>query len=246
VASEAPAPVFKRVLLKLSGEALMGELDYGTDPERVRAVAAQVAAVRDRGVEIAIVVGAGNIYRGLKGAAAGMDRATADYMGMLATVLNALTLQDALEQQGVHTRTQSAITISEVAEPYIRRRAMRHLEKQRVVIFAAGTGNPFFTTDTAAALRAVEIHAEAILMAKNGVEGVLSADPRIDPSAVLIREISHMEALTRGLRVMDYTALTLCAENAMPLYVFNMNDERNIERIVSGEQVGTVVVTRDE
>ncbi len=241
-----PEPVFRRVLLKLSGEALMGDLEYGTDPERVRAVAAQIAAVRARGVEVAIVVGAGNIYRGLKGAAAGMDRATADYMGMLATVLNALTLQDALESIGVHTRTQSAITISEVAEPYIRRRAMRHLEKGRVVIFAAGTGNPFFTTDTAAALRAVEIHAEAILMAKNGVEGVLSADPREDAGAELIREISHMDALRRGLRVMDYTALTLCAENSMPLYVFNMNDESNIERIVSGEQVGTVVVTRDE
>jgi uridylate kinase len=244
--SEAPEPAFKRVLLKLSGEALMGDLEYGTDPARVRAVAAQVAAVRARGVQMAIVVGAGNIYRGLRGAAAGMDRATADYMGMLATVLNALTLQDALEQQSVHTRVQSAITISEVAEPYIRRRAMRHLEKDRVVIFAAGTGNPFFTTDTAAALRAVEIHAEAILMAKNGVEGVLSADPRVDAGAELIPEISHMDALRRGLRVMDYTALTLCAENAMPLHVFNMNDERNIERIVSGEQVGTVVVTRDE
>jgi len=241
-----PEPVFRRVLLKLSGEALMGDLEYGTDPERVRAVAAQIAAVQARGVEIAIVVGAGNIYRGLKGAAAGMDRATADYMGMLATVLNALTLQDALESVGVHTRTQSAITISEVAEPYIRRRAMRHLEKGRVVIFAAGTGNPFFTTDTAAALRAVEIHAEAILMAKNGVEGVLTGDPRVDDDAELIREISHMEAVRRGLRVMDYTALTLCAENHMPLYVFNMNDESNIERIVSGEQVGTVVVTRDE
>jgi uridylate kinase len=246
MASAAPEPAFKRVLLKLSGEALMGDLEYGTDPERVRAVAAQVAAVRARGVQIAIVVGAGNIYRGLRGAAAGMDRATADYMGMLATVLNALTLQDALEQQSVHTRVQSAITISEVAEPYIRRRAMRHLEKGRVVIFAAGTGNPFFTTDTAAALRAVEIHAEAILMAKNGVEGVLSADPRVDAAAELIPEISHMDALRRGLRVMDYTALTLCAENEMPLHVFNMNDERNIERIVSGEQVGTVVVTRDE
>jgi len=239
-------PAFRRVLLKLSGEALMGDLEYGTDPERVRAVAAQIAAVQARGVEIAIVVGAGNIYRGLRGAAAGMDRATADYMGMLATVLNALTLQDALESVGVHTRVQSAITISEVAEPYIRRRAMRHLEKKRVVIFAAGTGNPFFTTDTAAALRAVEIHAEAILMAKNGVEGVLSGDPREDPDAQLIPEISHMDAVTRGLRVMDYTALTLCAENKMPLYVFNMNDESNIERIVSGEQVGTVVVTRDE
>jgi uridylate kinase len=239
-------PVFQRVLLKLSGEALMGDLDYGTDPDRVRAVASQIAAVHARGVEIAIVVGAGNIYRGLKGAAAGMDRATADYMGMMATVLNALTMQDALEKQGVNTRVQSAITISEVAEPYIRRRAMRHLEKGRVVIFAAGTGNPFFTTDTAAALRAVEIHAEAILMAKNDVEGVLTGDPREDAGATLIDEISHMDALRRGLRVMDYTALTLCAENAMPLYVFNMNDERNIERIVSGEQVGTVVVTRDE
>jgi len=240
------APAFARVLLKLSGEALMGDLSYGTDGERVRAVAAQIASVRERGVEIAVVVGAGNIYRGLKGAAAGMDRATGDYMGMLATVLNALTLQDALERRGVHTRVQSAITISEVAEPYIRRRAMRHLEKGRVVIFAAGTGNPFFTTDTAAALRAVEIHAEAILMAKNGVEGVLSADPREDAAARLIPEISHMEAVRRGLRVMDYTALTLCAENEMPLYVFNMDDERNIERIVSGEQVGTVVITRDE
>ncbi|MGH2918673.1 MAG: UMP kinase [Solirubrobacteraceae bacterium] len=240
------APAFRRVLLKLSGEALMGDLDYGTDPERVKAVAEQVEAVHARGVEVAIVVGAGNIYRGLKGAAAGMDRATADYMGMLATVLNALTLQDALESLEVNTRVQSAITISEVAEPYIRRRAMRHLEKGRVVIFAAGTGNPFFTTDTAAALRAVEIHAEAILMAKNGVDGVLSADPREDSGAELIPEISHMEAVRRGLRVMDYTALTLCAENHMPLHVFNMDDERNIERIVSGEQVGTVVITRDE
>jgi uridylate kinase len=239
-------PAFRRVLLKLSGEALMGPLDYGTDSDRVRDVAAQVAAIRARGVEVAIVVGAGNIYRGLKGAASGMDRATADYMGMLATVLNALALQDALEKQGADTRVQSAITISEVAEPYIRRRAMRHLEKGRVVIFAAGTGNPFFTTDTAAALRAVEVHAEAILMAKNGVDGVLSADPREDSSAELIPEISHMEALRRGLRVMDYTALTLCAENKMPLYVFNMDDERNIERIVSGERVGTVVITRDE
>jgi len=241
-----PDPVFKRVLLKLSGEALMGELDYGTDPDRVRAVAQQIAAVHARGIEIAIVVGAGNIYRGLKGAAAGMDRATADYMGMMATVLNALTMQDALEKAGANTRVQSAITISEVAEPYIRRRAMRHLEKGRIVIFAAGTGNPFFTTDTAAALRAVEIHAEAILMAKNGVEGVLTGDPREDADATLIKEISHMDALRRGLRVMDYTALTLCAENGMPLHVFNMNDERNIDRIVSGEPVGTVVVTRDE
>jgi uridylate kinase len=199
--------------------------------------------VHDRGVEVAIVVGAGNIYRGMQGAAAGMDRATADYLGMLATVLNALPLQDALEKQGVHTRVQSAITIAEVAEPYIRRRAMRHLEKKRIVIFAAGTGNPFFTTDTAAALRAIEIHAEAILMAKNGVEGVYSADPRTDPSATLIPEISHMEALRRGLKVMDATALTLCMENKLPLYVFNMDDEENIQRIVCGERVGTLVAT---
>ncbi|UUY06319.1 UMP kinase [Svornostia abyssi] len=221
----------------------MGELDYGTDPVRLRTIAKQVAAIHARGVEVAIVVGAGNIYRGMQGAAAGMDRATADYMGMLATVLNALAFQDALEKEGVHTRVQSAITISEVAEPYIRRRAMRHLEKQRVVIFAAGTGNPFFTTDTAAALRAVEIHAEAILMAKNGVEGVYTADPRKDPDATLIDEITHMDAIQRQLRVMDSTALTLCMENRLPLYVFNMDDERNIERIVSGERVGTLVAT---
>ncbi|HWI73025.1 MAG TPA: UMP kinase [Baekduia sp.] len=234
-------PVFKRIMLKLSGESLMGSRDYGTDPERLRAVASAIKTVHDMGVEIAIVVGAGNIYRGMKGAAAGMDRATADYMGMLATVLNALPLQDALESQGVNTRVQSAIKVEEVAEPYIRRRAMRHLEKGRVVIFAAGTGNPFFTTDTAAALRAVEIHAEAILMAKNGVEGVYTADPREDPDAELIPEITHMEALQRGLRVMDATALTLCMENRLPIHVFNMDDEHNIERIVSGERVGTLV-----
>jgi uridylate kinase len=237
-----PETAFKRILLKLSGESLMGSRDYGTDPERIRAVASAIKSIHDRGIEIAIVVGAGNIYRGMKGAAAGMDRATADYMGMLATVLNALPLQDALEKAGVHTRVQSAITVAEVAEPYIRRRAMRHLEKGRVVIFAAGTGNPFFTTDTAAALRAVEIHAEAILMAKNGVEGVYTADPREDPEAMLIPEITHMEALQRGLRVMDATALTLCMENRLPIHVFNMDDERNIERIVSGERVGTLVM----
>jgi uridylate kinase len=236
-------PAFQRILLKLSGEALMGDLEYGTDPMRLRAIAQQVARVHAQGVEVAIVVGAGNIYRGMQGAAAGMDRATADYMGMLATVLNALAFQDALEKEDVHTRVQSAITISEVAEPYIRRRAMRHLEKQRVVIFAAGTGNPFFTTDTAAALRAVEIHAEAILMAKNGVEGVFTADPRTDPDAQLIDQITHMDAIQRQLRVMDSTALTLCMENRLPLYVFNMDDERNIERIVSGERVGTLVAT---
>jgi uridylate kinase len=236
-------PAFRRILLKLSGEALMGSLDYGTDPAQLTAVAEQIRVVRESGVEVAIVLGAGNIYRGIAGAAAGMDRATADYMGMLAIVLNALQLQDALEKQDVHTRVQSAITISEVAEPYIRRRAMRHLEKGRVVIFAAGTGNPFFTSDTAAALRAVEMRAEIILMAKNGVEGVYSADPAIDPSAEFLPEISHMEALERRLRVMDSTALALCMENGMPINVFNMNDASNISRIISGERVGTLVST---
>ena len=194
-------------------------------------------------MQLAIVLGGGNIYRGLRGAAEGMDRATGDYMGMLATVLNALTLQDACEKQGVHTRVQSAITIQEVAEPYIRRRAMRHLEKGRVVIFAAGTGNPFFTTDTAAALRASEIHAEAILMAKNGVEGVYSADPALDPDAAFIPRITHMEAIQRRLAVMDATALTLCMENRLPIHVFNMDDPDNIARILAGEDVGTLVST---
>ena len=236
-------PVFRRVLLKLSGESLLGSLDFGTDPERLQAVAQQIKVVHDRGVEIAIVLGAGNIYRGMEGAAAGMDRATADYMGMLAIVLNALALQDALEKQGVQTRVQSAIEIQEVAEPYIRRRAMRHLEKGRIVIFAAGTGNPFFSTDTAAALRAIEIHAEALLMAKNGVEGVYTADPRLDPDAQFIENITYMDALQRQLKVMDLTALTLCMENDLPIYVFNMDDERNIDRIVCGERVGTLVST---
>ena len=234
-------PVFRRVLLKLSGEALMGELEYGADPARLAKIAAEVKVVHDRGVEVAIVVGGGNIYRGLSAAAAGMDRAQGDYMGMLATVLNALALQDALESLGVHTRVQSAITISEVAEPYIRRRAMRHLEKKRVVIFAAGTGNPFFTTDTAAALRALEVHAEAILMAKNQVKGVYDSDPRTNPEAQFIPEITHREALQRGLQVMDSTALSLCMDNQLPIHVFNMDDEGNISRIVSGERVGTVV-----
>jgi uridylate kinase len=228
-------------MLKLSGEALMGDREYGTDPERVEAIAAQVAEVHRRGVEIAIVVGGGNIYRGLAAAARGMDRATGDYMGMLATVLNALALQDALEKQGVATRVQSAITISEVAEPYIRRRAIRHLEKGRIVIFAAGTGNPFFTTDTAAALRAAEVHAEVVLMAKNGVEGVYSADPAVHPDAEFIPEITHKEALTRGLRVMDSTAFALCMDNNLPIVVFNMTDGRNLDKIVSGERVGTLV-----
>jgi uridylate kinase len=214
-ASVRAATVYERVLLKLSGEALMGERDYGTDPERVHAIAAEVAAVHGRGVEVAIVVGGGNIYRGLAAAA--------------------------LEKAEVPTRVQSAITISEVAEPYIRRRAIRHLEKGRVVIFAAGTGNPFFTTDTAAALRAAEVHAEVVLMAKNGVEGVYTADPARDASATFIPEITHKEALTRGLEVMDSTAFALCMDNKLPIIVFNMADGRNIDKIVSGEKVGTLV-----
>ncbi|HEY1523845.1 MAG TPA: UMP kinase [Solirubrobacteraceae bacterium] len=236
-------PAYRRVLLKLSGEALMGELEYGTDPERVQTIARDVAEVHRRGVEIAIVVGGGNIYRGLAAAARGMDRATGDYMGMLATVLNALALQDALEREEVPTRVQSAITISEVAEPYIRRRAIRHLEKGRVVIFAAGTGNPFFTTDTAAALRAAEVHAEVVLMAKNGVEGVYTADPAVDDSAEFIPEITHKDALTRGLQVMDSTAFALCMDNRLPIVVFNMADGSNLDKIVSGERVGTLVRT---
>jgi uridylate kinase len=239
--TDSPEPRFGRILLKLSGEALMGSLEFGTDGAEVERIAKQVAAVRDRGVEVAIVVGAGNIYRGLDGAASGMDRATGDYMGMLATVLNALTLQDALEREDQHTRVMSAIEVQEVAEPYIRRRAMRHLEKGRVVIFAAGTGNPFFTSDTAAALRALEMHAEIILMAKNGVEGVYTADPKEDPDAEFIAEITAREALQRGLKVMDSTALSLCMDNKLPINVFNMNDEENIDRIVSGERVGTLV-----
>jgi uridylate kinase len=234
---------FRRILLKLSGEALMGDRPYGADADRIAAIAEQIKTVADRGVETAVVVGGGNIYRGLAGAAAGMDRATGDYMGMLATVLNALALQDALEKIGAVTRVQSAITISEIAEPYIRRRAMRHLEKGRIVIFGAGTGNPFFTTDTAAALRALEIHAEAILMAKNGVEGVYTADPRVDPTARFIAEVSHQQALEQRLQVMDSTALALCIDNGLPIHVFNMDDERNIDRIVCGERVGTVVST---
>ncbi len=234
---------FRRVLVKLSGEALMGELAYGADPDRLAAIAGQVKRVADRGVETSVVVGGGNIYRGLSAAAAGMDRATGDYMGMLATVLNALALQDALEKLDARTRVLSAIEISEVAEPYIRRRAMRHLERGRIVIFAAGTGNPFFTTDTAAALRALEIHAEVILMAKNGVEGVYTADPRTDPDARFIPEITHRQAIDQQLQVMDANALVLLEEPRVPIYVFNMDDERNIDRIVCGERVGTVIST---
>ena len=234
---------FRRVVLKLSGEALLGERTYGIDPVRIGAIARQVRAALGLGVQVAIVVGAGNIFRGVAGAARGMDRATADYMGMIATMLNALAIQDALEKLAVATRVQSAITMQEVAEPYIRRRAIRHLEKGRVVIFAGGTGNPFFTTDTTAALRALEIGAEAILMAKNGVEGVMDRDPRSDPTARLLPSITHMEAIERGLKVMDTTALTLCLDNGLPIHVFNMGDEENALRILKGEHVGTIVAT---
>jgi uridylate kinase len=236
------APAFHRVLLKLSGEAMMGEKQYGLDPERIGAIAAEIVEVHRSGVEIAIVVGAGNIYRGIEAAAEGMDRATADYAGMLATLLNALALQDALERRGAPTRILSALAAAEVAEPYIRRRAIRHLEKQRVVIFAAGTGNPYFTTDTAAALRALEIGAEAILMAKHAVEGVLDGDPRVDPDAALVPELTHLQVIERGLRVMDTTALSLCMDNRLPIYVFALEDG-NIRKVVHGERVGTIVST---
>ena len=235
-------PVFRRALLKLSGEALMGDRDYGLDPERIEALADEVVTVHESGLELAVVVGAGNIYRGMAAAAEGMDRATADYAGMLATVLNSLVVQDALERRGAQTRVMSALAVSEVAEPYIRRRAIRHLEKRRIVIFAAGTGNPFFTTDTAAALRALEIGADAILMGKNAVEGVFDGDPRVDPDAEFLPTLTHLEAIERGLRVMDTTALSLCMDNGLPIHVFELADG-NIERIARGERVGTIIAT---
>jgi uridylate kinase len=235
----------RRILLKLSGEALMGDREYGVDPATVSAIADEVRAVHEAGTELAIVVGGGNFYRGMKAAAEGMDRATADYAGMLATLLNALALQDALERLGVATRVQSAIEVSEIAEPYIRRRAMRHLEKGRVVIFAAGTGNPFFTTDTAAALRALEIGADSILMGKNGVEGVYDGDPRLDPGASFLPELTHLEAIERGLKVMDTTALSLCMDNELPILVFELAGS-NIRRVASGERVGTIIRTAKE
>ena len=245
VATPDAAPAFGRILLKLSGEALMGSKQYGIDLATVESIADELVDVQSRGVEMAIVVGAGNIYRGMAAAAEGMDRATADYAGMLATVLNALTLQDVLEQKGAHTRVMSALEVSEVAEPYIRRRAIRHLEKGRLVIFAAGTGNPFFTTDTAAALRALEIGAEAILMAKHEVQGVYEEDPRRDPAAEFLPELTHLEAIERGLKVMDTTALSLCMDNGLPIYVFALADG-NIRRVVLGERVGTIISTPSE
>ena len=237
-------PKYKRILLKLSGEALMGEDPFGINRQTIESIVAEVAQVSRLGVEMGVVIGGGNIFRGLAPGAAGMDRATADYMGMLATVMNALALSDAMRQAGIASRVQSALNIEQVVEPYIRGKAIRYLEEGKIVIFAAGTGNPFFTTDTAAALRALEIHAEAILMAKNGVEGVYTADPSIDPAAEFLPEISHRQAIERGLRVMDSTALSLCMDNDLPIYVFNMADERNIDRIVSGERVGTLVSSK--
>src|SRR3954464_8209471 len=244
-AAEARRPGFRRVLLKLSGEALMGSREYGIDVPVVRALAAEIASVHAGGVSIAIVVGGGNFYRGMSAAAEGMERTTADYAGMLATLLNALALQDVLERQGASTRVQSALVVSEVAEPYIRRKAIRHLEKGRIVIFAAGTGNPFFTTDTAAALRALEIGADAILMAKHGVRGVYDGDPREDPDASFIPRLTHLEAIERGLKVMDTTALSLCMDNRLTIHVFELA-EGNVARVVAGEEVGTIIETPAE
>ncbi len=239
------ASVFRRILLKLSGESLMGDREYGLDRATIDAVAEEIIEVQKTGVELALVVGAGNIYRGMAAAAEGMDRATADYAGMLATVLNALALQDALEDRGAHTRVMSALELKEVAEPYIRRRAIRHLEKGRIVIFAAGTGNPFFTTDTAAALRALEINADAILMAKHGTGGVYGNDPRVDPDAEFLPALTHLEAIERGLRVMDTTALSLCMDNNLPIYIFALA-AGNISRVVAGERLGTIISTPAE
>lgn len=234
-------PKYKRVVLKLSGEALAGQQGYGIDSKTISEIAVQVKDIHDLNVEIAIVVGGGNIWRGIAGSAKGIDRATADYMGMLATVMNSLALQDALEQIEVPTRVQTSITMQQVAEPYIRRRAIRHLEKGRVVIFAAGTGNPYFSTDTTAALRAAEIEAEVILMAKNKVDGVYSADPFKDNSAEKFETLTYLEMLNKNLGVMDSTASSLCMDNNIPLLVFSITESGNIKRAVLGEKIGTIV-----
>jgi uridylate kinase len=233
-------PRFKRVLLKLSGEALMGDAGYGIDPAIIDDLAVQIRTARDTGVEIAIVVGGGNIFRGMAASAAGMDRAQADYMGMLATVMNALAIQDHLEKAGVFTRVMSAIPMSTVAEPYVRRRAIRHMEKGRVVIFAAGTGNPYFTTDTTAALRALEIGADCIMKATK-VDGVYDSDPRLNPDAVRFDELTYMDVLRRELKVMDSTAITLAMDNDLPIIVFNITTDGNIVQALQGEHVGTIV-----
>jgi uridylate kinase len=232
--------VYKRILLKLSGEALMGDEQFGVDPATATRIAIDVGEIQGLGVETAIVIGGGNIFRGLAASARGMDRATGDYMGMLATVINALALQDALEQQGTNTRVMTAIEMREVAEPFIRRRAIRHLEKGRVVIFAAGTGNPYFTTDTAAALRAMEIKAEAILKGTK-VDGIYTADPIVHPDATKYPTISYLKVLERGLKVMDATAISLCMDNKLPIVVFNLREPGNVRRVVLGEPIGTTV-----
>ena len=238
--AETRRPAFRRIVLKLSGEALAGGLGYGIDPPVLDRIGAEVREVADLGVQLAIVIGGGNIFRGVAASAGGMDRATADYMGMLATIINALALQDSLEKAGVQTRVLSAIEMRAVAEPYIRRRAIRHLEKGRVVIFAAGTGNPFFTTDTAGALRAVEIGADAIIKATK-VDGVYSADPKLDPAARRLERLTYIEVLNRGLGVMDTTAISLCMDNKLPIVVFDLMRAGNIKRIVLGEAVGSIV-----
>lgn len=232
---------YKRVLLKVSGESLMGEHAFGIDPQIAHAMARQIANVHTRGIQVGIVIGGGNIWRGLSASAKGMDRSTADYMGMLATVLNALSVQDALEQEGVHTRVMSAIAMNQVAEPYIRRRAIRHMEKGRVVILAAGTGNPYFTTDTAAALRAIELDADVLLMAKHRVDGVYSADPRHDALASKYDHITYQEAIEKNLQVMDTSALTLCRDNNLPILVFDVSIDGAIHRAAGGEHAGTLV-----
>ena len=234
---------YKRVLIKLSGEAFKGETAYGIDAPTVARVAKQIKQVMDMGVEVAVVVGAGNIWRGAQAAKEGIDRVTADYAGMLATVINALSLQDSLERLGVVTRTQSAIVIEQVAEPYLRRRAIRHLEKGRAVILAGGTGNPYMSTDTAAALRAVEVEADVLLMTKHNVDGVYSADPRKDPNARKFDRLTYLETLNKRLEVMDPTALSLCLENKLPIIVFDLQAERSIERVITGEPIGTLITS---
>ena len=234
------ATKYQRVLLKLSGEALAGDQGYGIDPDVITGIAAEIKEVIDLGVQVALVIGGGNIFRGLAASSKGMDRASADYMGMLATVMNSLAMQDALEKQGVVTRVQSAIDMQQIAEPYIRRRAVRHLEKGRVVIFSAGTGNPYFTTDTAASLRAMEINAEVILKATK-VDGVYTADPKKDSSAVKLPTLTYLEVLQKGLKVMDATATSLCMDNNLPMIIFDMTRRDNIKRVVLGEKIGTIV-----
>ncbi len=238
----AQTPRFKRILLKLSGEALMGEGKYGISPKVLQDVASEVKEVVELGVEVAVVIGGGNIFRGVSASTEGMDRAGADYMGMLATVINALALQDALEKIGTFTRVLSAIEMQQVAEPYIRRRAMRHLEKGRVVIFAGGTGNPYFTTDTAASLRAMEIHADVILKATK-VDGIYSADPMKDKTATRFTQVSYIDVLKKNLKVMDSTAISMCMDNDLPIIVFDLGTRGNIHRVVMGEEIGTTVGT---